>query len=132
MYVWVSWWWWWSQSRGERVKLFGQLLTTISCAVNFKRSLDTVKEVSRLLVKGAPLEPIGGYTVYPLHLAISGSCTDLLSLLLGAGAPLTSTSGGLGLLEQAWLSPDVTTNAATVVTSVRMVTRPFFLHDCRV
>ncbi|KAK3893840.1 hypothetical protein Pcinc_002375 [Petrolisthes cinctipes] len=103
-------------SRGERVKLFGQLLTAISCAVRLKRSLDPVMEVSRLLMQGAPLQPVGGYTVYPLHLAIGGSCTDLLPLLLGAGAPLTTTTGGLGVLQQAWLSPDVTTNVAAIIT----------------
>ncbi|KAK4296875.1 hypothetical protein Pmani_030665 [Petrolisthes manimaculis] len=103
-------------SRGEKVKLFGQLLTTISGAVRLKRSLDPIMEASRLLIEGAPLQPVGGYTVYPLHLAISGSCTDLLPLLLGAGAPLTTTTGGLGILQQAWLSPDVTTNVAAIIT----------------
>lgn len=118
-----------TQSRGKRVELFGQLLTTISCAVKLQRSLATVKKVSGLLAKGAPLEPVGGYTVYPLHLAISGSCTDLLPLLLGAGAPLTSTTGSLGILQQAWLSPDVTTNAAAIVTSVRiLLTRPSHMN----
>lgn len=116
------------QTLSKKVELFEQLLKTISCAERqhktggdqreVERRLEVVQDVSRLVTTGAPLQPVGGHTVYPLHLAISSNCTDLVPLLLSVGAPLTSTTGRLGILQQAWLSPDVTTNIAVIVTRV--------------
>ncbi|XP_063612337.1 uncharacterized protein LOC134785836 [Penaeus indicus] len=78
--------------------------------------LAVVKKASSLLASGAPLEPPGGQSCYPLHLAITTNCTPLLSLLLAAGAPLTSSSNGLGPVETAWITPDATTWVGVVVT----------------
>ncbi|XP_047481034.1 uncharacterized protein LOC125033502 isoform X3 [Penaeus chinensis] len=78
--------------------------------------LAAVKKASSLLASGAPLEPPGGHSCYPLHHAITTNCTPLLSLLLAAGAPLTSSSNGLGLAETAWITPDITTWVGVVVT----------------
>ncbi|XP_037775312.1 LOW QUALITY PROTEIN: uncharacterized protein LOC119572333 [Penaeus monodon] len=78
--------------------------------------LAAVKKASLLLASGAPLEPPGGHSCYPLHHAITTNCTPLLSLLLAAGAPLTSYSNGLCPVETAWITPDVTTWVGVVVT----------------
>lgn len=81
--------------------------------------LAAVKKASALLLaSGAPLEPPGCHSCYPLHHAITTNCTPLLSLLLAAGAPLTSSSNGLGPVETAWITPDVTTWVGVVVTRV--------------
>ncbi|XP_069192308.1 serine/threonine-protein phosphatase 6 regulatory ankyrin repeat subunit C isoform X1 [Procambarus clarkii] len=114
-------------SRRQRVHLYGRLLEKVSCVEleasavvgdteEYSRRVSSVKEVTRLLVSGAPLEPTAGHTVFVLHLAITTNCTDLLPLLLSAGAPLTSTTGGMNILQLAWLSPDVTTQIAAIVT----------------
>ncbi|XP_063613219.1 uncharacterized protein LOC134786542 [Penaeus indicus] len=79
-------------------------------------SLSAVRKASSLLVSGAPLEPPGSHTCYPLHLAITANCTPLLPLLLAAGAPLTATRDGLGPVQLAWLTPDITTWVAVLVT----------------
>ncbi|KAK3892930.1 hypothetical protein Pcinc_003236 [Petrolisthes cinctipes] len=112
----------------QKINLLGQLLKIISSAERQKktggdqgeveRRLEVVQKVTRLVTMGAPLEPVGGYTVYPLHLAITSNCIDIVPQLLSVGAPLTSTTGRLGILKQAWLSPDVTTSIAVIVTRV--------------
>nr|XP_027223557.1 ankyrin-1-like [Penaeus vannamei] len=79
-------------------------------------SLSAVRKASSLLTSGAPLEPPGSHTCYPLHLAITANCTPLLPLLLAAGAPLTATRDGLGPVQLAWLTPDITTWVAVLVT----------------
>lgn len=81
-------------------------------------SLSAVRKASSLLTSGAPLEPPGSHTCYPLHLAITANCTPLLPLLLAAGAPLTATRDGLGPVQLAWLTPDITTWVAVLVTRV--------------
>ncbi|KAK3890219.1 hypothetical protein Pcinc_005754 [Petrolisthes cinctipes] len=118
-----------TMTSNERVKLYEQLLQVIVRVEVINdgckdgkgeaiRRLEAVQEVTRLVTMGAPLEPVRGHTVYPLHLAVSFNCTDIVPLLLSVGAPLTSTTEGLGILQQAWLSPDVTTNIAVSITRV--------------
>ncbi|XP_042858456.1 uncharacterized protein LOC122244579 [Penaeus japonicus] len=80
--------------------------------------LSAVRKASLLVSSGAPLEPPGSHTCYPLHLAITTNCTPLLPLLLAAGAPLTATREGLGPVQLAWLTPDITTWVGTLVTKV--------------
>ncbi|XP_042891227.1 uncharacterized protein LOC122265847 [Penaeus japonicus] len=80
--------------------------------------LSAVRKASQLVSSGAPLEPPGSHNCYPLHLAISTNCTPLLPLLLAAGAPLTATREGLGPVQLAWLTPDITTWVGTLVTKV--------------
>lgn len=80
--------------------------------------LAAVKEVSSLLASGAPLEPPGGHSCYPLHHAITANCTSLLPLLLAAGAPLTSSADSFGPVQMAWMTPDATPWVGVVVTRV--------------
>ncbi|XP_042216787.1 uncharacterized protein LOC121862540 isoform X2 [Homarus americanus] len=114
-------------SRKQRVYLYGRLLHKISCAelqtlheagelVEQGRRVTLVKEVGELLQSGAPLEPVGGHTVHALHLAITTNCTDLLPLLLSVRVPLTATTGGMNVIQLAWISPDVTTQIGVIVT----------------
>ncbi|XP_047481100.1 ankyrin-1-like [Penaeus chinensis] len=78
--------------------------------------LAAVKEASSLLASGAPLEPPGGHSCYPLHHAITANCTSLLPLLLAAGAPLTSSADSFGPVQMAWMTPDATPWVGVVVT----------------
>ncbi|XP_027209268.2 uncharacterized protein [Penaeus vannamei] len=78
--------------------------------------LTAVKEASSLLASGAPLEPPGGHSCYPLHHAITTNCTSLLPLLLAAGAPLTSSADRFGPVQMAWMTPDATPWVGVVVT----------------
>ncbi|XP_042884081.1 uncharacterized protein LOC122260749 [Penaeus japonicus] len=80
--------------------------------------LAAVKEASSLLASGAPLEPPGGHSYYPLHHAITANCTPLLPLLLAAGAPLTSSVDAFGPIQMAWMTPDATPWVGVVVTRV--------------
>ncbi|KAK8718967.1 hypothetical protein OTU49_014333, partial [Cherax quadricarinatus] len=114
-------------TRRERTHLYGRLVEEVSCAElktavmigekeEYERRILSLKKVTQLLMSGAPLEPPGGHSVFVLHLAITTNCTDLLPLLLSAGAPLTTTTGGMNLLQLAWRSPDVTTQIVAIVT----------------
>lgn len=94
--------------------------------------LAAVKKACALLASGAPLEPPGCHSCYPLHHAITTNCTPLLSLLLAAGAPLTSSSNGLGPVETAWITPDVTTWVGVVVTRVSNREVKLGIHDIRI
>ncbi|XP_063606003.1 serine/threonine-protein phosphatase 6 regulatory ankyrin repeat subunit A-like [Penaeus indicus] len=87
--------------------------------------LAAVKEASSLLASGAPLEPPGGHSCYPLHHAITANCTSLLPLLLAAGAPLTSSADSFGPVQMAWMTPDATPWVGVVVTRVSLA------RECR-
>ncbi|XP_042238750.1 serine/threonine-protein phosphatase 6 regulatory ankyrin repeat subunit C-like isoform X2 [Homarus americanus] len=69
----------------------------------------------RLLYAGAPLESPSGSSTQPLPLAITSNRREMVSLLLAAGAPLTTTCNGLNLLTLAWLSPDVTPPVQVII-----------------
>ncbi|XP_042881990.1 uncharacterized protein LOC122259333 isoform X2 [Penaeus japonicus] len=113
------------ETDNEKNELYTRLLTLITEAAtaNFQGDneeqearLAAVKEASSLLASGAPLEPPGGHSCYPLHLAIGTNCTPLLPLLLAAGAPLTSSADGFGPVQVAWMTPDATPWVGVVVT----------------
>ncbi|XP_042892840.1 serine/threonine-protein phosphatase 6 regulatory ankyrin repeat subunit C-like isoform X2 [Penaeus japonicus] len=89
--------------------LYEELLTVIG-------SGDDVVKVSELLCQGAPLEPVGGLSTHALSLAVTSNRRKVVSLLIAAGAPLTSMAGGLTLLQQAWNSPDVTIRVQMLIT----------------
>ncbi|XP_068243701.1 uncharacterized protein [Palaemon carinicauda] len=75
-----------------------------------------LKNASWLISLGAPLEPPGSHHASALHLAITTNCKPILTMLLAADAPLYVTHNGLGPVETAWLTPDVTTWVAVTVT----------------
>ncbi|XP_045105084.1 ankyrin-1-like isoform X2 [Portunus trituberculatus] len=75
-------------------QLYEELLSTISRG-------DHVQEVSRLLCRGAPLEPRCGRSA--LRLAITTDRARTVSLLLASGASLSAR-----LLQEAWYSTNVT------------------------
>ncbi|XP_069185282.1 LOW QUALITY PROTEIN: serine/threonine-protein phosphatase 6 regulatory ankyrin repeat subunit B [Procambarus clarkii] len=89
--------------------LYKELLMVISAG-------DDVAEASRLLRSGAPLEPVGDFYTSALVLAVTCNRPRILSLLVAAGAPLTTCSGGLSLLQLAWRSHDVTIRLRVLVT----------------
>ncbi|XP_042858197.1 serine/threonine-protein phosphatase 6 regulatory ankyrin repeat subunit A-like, partial [Penaeus japonicus] len=109
----------------EKNELYTRLLTLITETANAnlqgdneeqEARLAAVKEASSLLASGAPLEPPGCHSCYPLHLAIGTNCTPLLPLLLASGAPLTSSADGFGPVQVAWMTPDATPWVGVVVT----------------
>lgn len=81
-----------------------------------KQKMHHLKNASWLISLGAPLEPPGSHHVSALHLAITSNCKPILTMLLAAGAPLYVTHNGLGPVETAWLTPDVTTWIAVTIT----------------
>ncbi|XP_069185151.1 serine/threonine-protein phosphatase 6 regulatory ankyrin repeat subunit C-like isoform X2 [Procambarus clarkii] len=93
---------------------YEQLLGVISLC-------DDTQQAGQLLWSGASLEPQGCWSVSPLCLAVTSNRCRITSLLLAAGAPLTTTSHGLNLLTLAWCSPDVTLRLQVTITRV-------FLH----
>lgn len=92
-------------------ELYEELLTVIG-------SGDDAVKASELLCQGAPLEPVGSLSTHALSLAVTSNRRKLVSLLIAAGAPLTSMAGGLTLLQQAWNSPDVTIRVQALITRV--------------
>ncbi|XP_037793046.1 ankyrin-2-like [Penaeus monodon] len=88
---------------------YEELLTVIG-------SGDDAVKVSELLCQGAPLEPVGSLSTHALSLAVTSNRRKIVSLLIAAGAPLTSMAGGLTLLQQAWNSPDVTIRVQVLIT----------------
>nr|XP_045590222.1 uncharacterized protein LOC123752204 [Procambarus clarkii] len=94
--------------------MYEQLLGVISLC-------DDTQQAGQLLWSGASLEPLGCWSVSPLCLAVTSNRCRITTLLLAAGAPLTTTSHGLNLLTLAWCSPDVTPRLQVTITRV-------FLH----
>ena len=85
-------------------QLYEELLSTISRG-------DHVQEVSRLLCRGAPLEPRCGRSA--LRLAITTDRARTVSLLLASGASLSAS-----LLQEAWYSTNVTPAVLASLTTV--------------
>ncbi|XP_069183621.1 ankyrin repeat and death domain-containing protein 1B-like [Procambarus clarkii] len=79
---------------------------------------DDVRWAVDLLEKGSPLEPVGGLAISALCSAVTSNRPRIVSLLVAAGAPLSTTSHGLNLLTLAWCSPDVTPRLQAIITSV--------------
>ena len=92
-------------------ELYEELLTTITTG-------DYVLAARNVLCRGAPMEPVGGLSTHALSLAVSSNRPEIVSLLMSAGASLTSTSGGLLLLKQAWKFPDVPMKIKYMITRV--------------
>ncbi|KAK7074366.1 hypothetical protein SK128_009451 [Halocaridina rubra] len=78
--------------------------------------LEAIKIVSKILSSGVSLDPIGSNERRLLPLAITTNNRTLLPMLLAAGAPLTTTVSGMGLLQLAWFTPDITIWVGMVVT----------------
>ncbi|XP_069158612.1 serine/threonine-protein phosphatase 6 regulatory ankyrin repeat subunit C-like isoform X2 [Procambarus clarkii] len=103
-----------SKVEGGPGEMYEQLLGVISLC-------DDTQQAGQLLWSGASLEPLGCWSVSPLCLAVTSNRCRITTLLLAAGAPLTTTSHGLNLLTLAWCSPDVTPRLQVTITRV-------FLH----
>nr|XP_045599429.1 ankyrin-2-like isoform X2 [Procambarus clarkii] len=97
------------QAGASAPALYKELLMVISAG-------DNVEKASRLLRSGAPLEPVGDFYTSALVLAVTCNRPLILSLLVAAGAPLTTCSGGLSLLQLAWRSHDVTIRLRILMT----------------
>ncbi|XP_063843982.1 serine/threonine-protein phosphatase 6 regulatory ankyrin repeat subunit C-like isoform X2 [Scylla paramamosain] len=91
-------------------RLYNDLLNTISLK-------DDAMAVSRLLCEGAPLEPVDGFSISALHLAVTTDRSETVGLLLARGASLVQRINGLNLLQLAWHSPDTTPGMLATVTS---------------
>ncbi|XP_050691597.1 ankyrin-3-like isoform X1 [Eriocheir sinensis] len=73
---------------------------------------DNVKEASRLLCKGAPIESVASGGNSPLRLAVILDRCRTTNLLLACGAMLPAN-----LLQDAWQSPDVTSGVLAALTA---------------
>ena len=100
------------QENSSPIELYWKLLITISVK-------DDVGEAVKLLNSGAPLLATQDLHTNALVLAITCNRPRIVTLLVAAGAPLSTISGGLSLLQVAWLTPDVTTRVRVLVTRVR-------------
>ena len=101
------------QSDAPPEHLYKELLSTVSHG-------DDVQAVSRLLCKGAPIQPMRGRSV--LRLAVTNGRSRIVSLLLASGASLSAS-----LLREAWQSPDVTNLVLASLTTVS--TLPFLSYS---
>ncbi|KAG0715246.1 hypothetical protein GWK47_001350 [Chionoecetes opilio] len=72
----------------------------------------------KLLASGAPLQATQDLHSDALVLATTCNRPRIVTLLVAAGAPLTTISGGLSLLQVAWLTPDVTIRVKVLITRV--------------
>lgn len=81
-----------------------------------QKKLQVTKIVSRLLTWGVPHERLGSCDRPILPLAIKTNNRTLLPMFLAAGFPLTTSDSGLGLVQLAWLTPDITTWVGMIVT----------------
>ncbi|MPC71438.1 Serine/threonine-protein phosphatase 6 regulatory ankyrin repeat subunit C [Portunus trituberculatus] len=93
------------------VELYWKLLITISTS-------DDVGEAGKLLSSGAPLHATKDLHTDAMVLAITCNRPRIVTLLAAAGAPLTTISGNLSLLQLAWLIPDVTIRVKVLITRV--------------
>lgn len=100
------------------IELYKQLLVTIS------EKDDLVKAV-KLLASGAPLQVTQDIHSDALVLAVSCNRPRIVTLLVAAGAPLTTITSGLSLLEVAWLSPDVTIRVKVLIARVSIYIQMF-------
>nr|XP_045605231.1 ankyrin-3-like isoform X1 [Procambarus clarkii] len=89
--------------------LYNNLLMVISTG-------DDMVAARQLLRSGAPLEPTGDFYTSALVLAVTCNRPRIVSLLVAAGAPLTTCSAGLSLLQLAWRSHDVTIRVRILIT----------------
>ncbi|XP_064121676.1 uncharacterized protein LOC135226165 [Macrobrachium nipponense] len=78
--------------------------------------LEIIKNFSKLVSSSVLYDPVGSCGRHILPLAITTNNRTLLPLLLASGCPLTTSDSGLGIVQVAWLTPDITTWVAMVVT----------------
>lgn len=76
-----------------------------------------------MLLRGAPIEPVGEVPTHALQLAISLNRTNIVSLLLAAGASLTAPREGTSPFQVVWRSSDAMVLLKVVVTRVRTYCR---------
>ncbi|XP_063595002.1 ankyrin-2-like [Penaeus indicus] len=93
----------------EKCQLYKELINHIS-------TNNDAKEVTKMLLRGAPIEPVGEVPYHALHLAISLDRTNIVSLLLAAGASLTAPREGTSPLQVVWRSSDAMVLLKVVVT----------------
>ncbi|KAK7023619.1 hypothetical protein SK128_006141, partial [Halocaridina rubra] len=102
----------------EAESLYFQLLETIGQG-------DDVRRASCLLYEGAPLEPSGQHASHALILAVTTNRRRILTLLIAAGAPITTVFQGYNILQIAWLSSNISTFIRMIITRVM----EFILED---
>ncbi|XP_050691598.1 serine/threonine-protein phosphatase 6 regulatory ankyrin repeat subunit C-like isoform X2 [Eriocheir sinensis] len=85
---------------------------------------DNVKEASRLLCKGAPIESVASGGNSPLRLAVILDRCRTTNLLLACGAMLPAN-----LLQDAWQSPDVTSGVLAALTAYQYQRELVMLED---
>lgn len=78
--------------------------------------LEIIKNFSTLMSSSVLYDPVGSCGRHILPLAITTNNRTLLPLLLVSGCPLTTSDSELGIVQVAWLTPDITTWVAMVVT----------------
>ncbi|XP_064121925.1 uncharacterized protein LOC135226379 isoform X2 [Macrobrachium nipponense] len=78
--------------------------------------LEIIKNFSKLVSSSVLYDPVGSCGRHILPLAITTNNGMLLPLLLASGFPLTTSDSGLGIVQVAWLTPDITTWVVMVVT----------------
>ncbi|XP_045128653.1 ankyrin-1-like [Portunus trituberculatus] len=100
-----------TQEDHSPVELYWKLLITISTS-------DDVGEAGKLLSSGAPLHATKDLHTDAMVLAITCNRPRIVTLLAAAGAPLTTISGNLSLLQLAWLIPDVTIRVKILITRI--------------
>ncbi|XP_068215000.1 serine/threonine-protein phosphatase 6 regulatory ankyrin repeat subunit A-like [Palaemon carinicauda] len=97
------------QTKQEKESLYLQLLELIGQG-------DEERKASALLSRGSPVEPFGQHAHHALLLAITANRRKILSLLLAAGAPITTVFQGLNILQIAWISPQISTYTRMIIT----------------
>ncbi|KAK7067958.1 hypothetical protein SK128_010911, partial [Halocaridina rubra] len=93
----------------EAENLYLQLLETIGKGDDVRRAAD-------LLFQGAPLEPTGQHSTNALILAVTTNRRRILTLLIAAGAPITTVFQEHNILQIAWLSPNISTFIRMIIT----------------
>ncbi|KAK7083698.1 hypothetical protein SK128_010910 [Halocaridina rubra] len=93
----------------EAENLYLQLLETIGKG-------DDVRRAANLLFQGAPLEPTGQHSTNALILAVTTNRRRILTLLIAAGAPITTVFQEHNILQIAWLSPNISTFIRMIIT----------------
>lgn len=81
-----------------------------------------MKEVSRLMCAGVPLELMGDFPNSALQQAITNDRSKIVNLLLASQASLIPCTEGLNLLQHAWYSPNTTAKVYCAITKVNSIT----------
>lgn len=98
-----------SKEKGSPEELYTKLLQVICEG-------DNVKEVSRLMCAGAPLELNGDFPNSALQQAIIHDRSKIVNLMLASQASLIPCTQGLNLLQHAWYSPNTSARVYFAIT----------------